>query len=90
MAFFGTRTAKLKYQVEMLSSLLEEKENDLAIIKAERNEWRKKYELAMHTPEYKLDAEAAFKRGQNFAMSTIKNNLLFFIDQLPKEEAKDA
>lgn len=30
----------------------------------ERNEWRAKYELLMHTPEFKADTEAAFKRGE--------------------------
>lgn len=32
---------------------------------SESEKWREMYETAMHTPEYKLDAEAAFTRGSN-------------------------
>jgi len=31
---------------------------------AESEEWRKRFELAVHTPEYKQNAEDAFKRGE--------------------------
>ena len=88
MAFFGTKMAKLKYEVETLKGLLEDKESDIAILKNERNEWRKKYELVVHTPEYKMDAEAAFRRGQQFAITTMKNNLLVFLESMPKNEEK--
>jgi hypothetical protein len=30
---------------------------------AESEEWRKKFELSVHTPEYKQDAEEAYERG---------------------------
>lgn len=90
MEFFGTRIAKLKYEVETLKSLLEDKEDQLTITKNERNEWRKKYELAMHTPEHKLNAEDAFRRGQAYTLSTVKNNLIYFLDTLPKDEKQDA
>lgn len=29
----------------------------------ESEEWRKKFELSVHTPEYKQDAESAYDRG---------------------------
>lgn len=90
MAFFGTRIAKLKFEVETLKSLLENKEYEVSMLKAERNDWRKKYELAMHTPEHKLDAESAFQRGQAYTLTTVKNNLMHFLDTLPKDEKLDA
>ena len=42
----------------------------------DRNEWRKKYELLLHTPEYKADVEAAQKRGEAYAKSKFSAWLL--------------
>jgi regulator of replication initiation timing len=33
----------------------------------ESEEWRKKFELSVHTPEYKQDAEKAYDRGYHAA-----------------------
>ena len=90
MTFFGTRMAKLKFENEALRDLLEEKEAQVAELKSDRNEWRKKFELSVHTPEYKLDAEAAFNRGYQHAIRMLKTNLMFFIDQLPQDKQENA
>jgi hypothetical protein len=43
--------------------------------KSDLDMWRKKYELSQLTPEVKADTEAAFKRGSNFAKTTMLNNI---------------
>lgn len=88
MAIFGTKLAKLLIKVDTLEQAYEDLMQQYAELKVERNEWRKKYELALHTPEYKLNAEAAYGRGYAQAIKNMKNNLMVFVDQLPKEEDK--
>ena len=45
-------------------------------VKKDRDEWRKKYELLLHTPEYKADTEAAFNRGVDATRMKFKAWLL--------------
>lgn len=65
----------LKKEIKSLLLELDQFEADLDSILAQRNdlrverdEWRAKYELLTMTPEYKLNAESAFQRGQEHSM----------------------
>jgi chromosome segregation ATPase len=50
-----------------LSYKLSTKEQEITRLTEERDKWRAQFERAVHTPEYKLDAEAAFARGVSSA-----------------------
>lgn len=48
----------------------------------ERDNWRAKHELAMHTPEYKLQAEEAFGRGLAHARKQMATWLSEAVEEL--------
>lgn len=61
--YFEILTTSLKSYTTVLSHEVDELTYSLENRTKERDEWRAKYELLLHTPEYKADTEAAFKRG---------------------------
>lgn len=48
----------------------------------ESEEWRKRFELAVHTEDYKQDAEKAFTRGEIHARTKMKNYLQDFVNSI--------
>ena len=65
--------------------------------KEDLNNWRQRYELAAHTPDYKLDAEAAYSRGADRARVQLVNSLRAWMDtatdmsiEAPVEKTADA
>jgi len=80
---------KLKKKIELLEYELTVKSDRIALLarvaKAaadDLNMWRKKYELSQLTPEVKVDTEAAFKRGANYAVTSMRNELISFIQRI--------
>jgi hypothetical protein len=65
---------RLRHELDFVSEVLKKTQDNLLAahdrmsgIKNERDEWRNRYELLLHTPEYKADTEAAFARGEKHA-----------------------
>ena len=76
---------KLKAQIMFLESTLRatsnvaaQLERKLDNVREERDEWRAKYELMYHTPEFKADTEAAFARGAD----KMKTSLIAWLMQV--------
>jgi len=57
--------AELGTRLTLLDRKCWELDEQLHRVTQERDEYRVKYELLYHTPEYKADTEAAFARGSD-------------------------
>lgn len=63
--WFRTREVKrLRYELSLSLRRARAAEEAYSSMREERDKWRAQYELVLHTPEYKLDAEKAFSRGE--------------------------
>lgn len=77
MFWLKTRSKKeLNEEIKVLKSQLANSRLETSAMTNQRNEWRAKYELILLTPEYKLDAEAAFQRGVTHARIQFRNWLI--------------
>jgi len=62
----------LEQQSQGIDEVTDLLNNTIELVRKKRDEWRIKYELLLHTPEYKADVEAATKRGQQLAVSKFR------------------
>ena len=75
---------RLEGKLETAESNISSMETILHQLTEERNTWRSKYELLLHTPEYKADTEAAFKRGESHSIRKFQNWLQSVTVTLPQ------
>lgn len=54
---------KLQGDVVFLEDTIQQSNDQIRVLQLTCSTWREKYELLLHTPEYKADTEAAFNRG---------------------------
>lgn len=66
------RVAYLENHAKGMDDLTEVLNATIDNLTNERDDWRKRYELLLHTPEYKADVEAATKRGEHLATSKFR------------------
>ena len=72
------------FAINTLESKAEWLENECRRANVELSDWRVKYELLLHTPEYKADTEAAFKRGESHSIRKFQNWLQSVTVTLPQ------
>lgn len=69
---------------DLLNARIQSTEQALRTRTDERDQWRAKYELLLHTPEYKADTEAASKRGEQLAVQKFRAWFLKTAQELDK------
>lgn len=73
---------KLKKEIYRLENELYIRKTTIDRLIGERDEWRKKCELALNTPEVKADTEAAFQRGASYKYSQMRSYLVMEMTRL--------
>jgi hypothetical protein len=76
--------AELEARVITLDRKCWELDVQLYRVTQDRDEYRAKYELLYHTPEYKTDTEAAFARGSD----KMRQSIIAWLMEMPRLDYK--
>lgn len=79
------RYYRLLIEHESLKLANQELQRQLTNLTIERDNWRAKHELVLHTPEYKLEAEEAFGRG----LAHARKQMAVWLSEAAKEMSKN-